>query len=402
MAGIFAFAISSWLFEGIPLAATALVVIILQATLLPIQGSSSAYLSLFGSPVIVLFLGGTAVALALQIHQVDRILLAHFLRVLGPHPIRILLGVLLFSAILAMWLTNTSAAALVLALVLPMAAKLDEAPRFRKSLLLAVAFGSNIGGMATPVGTPPNMIAMGFMAGEGKAISFAHWFFSTLPLVAILLAGTAFILFQMFLKKTEPLNLCLEDPLPWTKEGVWTSLILVGTTCLWMTTGIHGVPEAVISLAAVSVLLALRLLKSSHLSQLPWSVFILVWGGLALGEGLTATGLMPLVTHLVGQNQWGGTVALLVLAMGMSAVMSNSATALALIPVAMAIAPSNPSIAVWIALACSCGMFLPISTPANALVFGHSWLTARDMVVPGALVTAFGLLCVIAGFFWIG
>jgi sodium-dependent dicarboxylate transporter 2/3/5 len=200
MLGIFVLAVLLWVTEVLPLFATALLVIALQVILLAnpagwaglgfSQGGSPTYQMILASaidPVIILFFGGFLLAQAVAKEGVDVRIASTILWPFGSKPAWVLLGVMLVTATFSMWVSNTATAAMMVALIMPMLRDVARGEPIRKAMILAVAFAANIGGMGTPIGTPPNAVAIGFLRKSGVALSFMEWMIVAVPLTLALL-----------------------------------------------------------------------------------------------------------------------------------------------------------------------------------------------------------------------
>jgi len=200
MAGIFSLAAFLWATEALPLFVTALLVLALQIVLLanPGQwsglgfstGPSPDYRDIFraaADPVLLLFFGGMLLARSAVNEGVDRAMSSFLLRPFGHRPLAIALGIMSVTAIFSMWMSNTATTAMMLALVIPILAQVPAGDPYRKLLVLAVPFGANIGGIGTPIASPPNAVALGFLQQAGHSISFFGWLSAALPLMVALL-----------------------------------------------------------------------------------------------------------------------------------------------------------------------------------------------------------------------
>lgn len=349
-------------------------------------------------PVLVLFLGGMVLAVAAQRHGIDLGISGLALRWSGGHRLRLLALVMGVTATLSMWISNTAAAVVMLTVVGPMIATLPAGDRLRPALLVAIAVAANLGGMATPIGSPPNAIAVAALA-DRHPLGLLGWMAFGLPcMVILLLVGFGLLTLRYGLRAGQDLiQVTPAAPIAgaraWLVMGVFAAMVLGWFAEPWL-----GVPPAVVAGLGVTVVFATGLLRGPDLARIDWSTLALIAGGLALGRLLQESGC---VAAAAGTVDWPALppplrLALLVLiAAFMSSVMSNTATATMLIPLAQAIDPL-PSAPVLVALGCALGMPFPISTPPNALVYARG-LRTGDLLLPGAVFIALGALLAALG-----
>lgn len=386
-----------WITEALHVSVTAVLVPLLAAVsgVLPFDGA----LRQFADPVIFLFLGGFALANGLQHQGLDRWMAAQVIRRAGYRLDRAARWLFALTAFLSMWISNTATAAMMLPLALGLLASLP-ADRHRAAylyVLLGVAFSANIGGIGTLVGSPPNAIA----AAE-TGIGFAGWLVWGVPLVLVLMP-----LMELALRIALKPDLRLEVELP-PPQAAWTRpqkqmLSLFGiTVLLW----VFGAPieamlhmgrgyDAAVALFALVMLHALRLTDWKAFERsTEWGVLLLFGGGLTLSRALAESGA---AAWLAGQL--GGPLeslppfvclGLMVLcAMLITEVTSNTASAALLIPLFIGLAPQlDPvAVAVLVAVGASCAFMLPVATPPNAIVFGSGHVPQRVMIRAGLWVT---------------
>lgn len=409
MAGIFVLAALLWVTAALPLFATALLVIGLETVLLANPGGwpglgfeggeSPDYQEFFAplaSPIIILFLGGFLMARAAVKEGVDRALAGVILGFFRGRPRRVMLGLMLVTATFSMFVSNTATTAMMIALVAPMVARIEKGAPIRKGLVLSVPFAANIGGMGTPIASPPNAVAVGFLRSAGVEISFLQWMLISVPLMAGLLLLSWLLLGTLYRNRDPNLRLETEgqavDGRGWFVIGV-----ILLTITLWLTEAVHGLPTAVVALFPAVVFTATGMLGRRDFDSLQWHILFLIAGGIALGLGMQRTGLDA---FLADQIPTGARLALVALALAtlvFSTFMSNTAAANLFIPIGVSLAtasaagPGPLELAIPIALAASVAMALPVSTPPNAIAFARDEFKIRDMVVSGGII---GLLAV--------
>jgi solute carrier family 13 (sodium-dependent dicarboxylate transporter), member 2/3/5 len=271
------------------------------------------------------------------------------------------------------------------------------------ALLLAVPFGANIGGIGTPIGTPPNAIAYGVLNQAGYAVTFLGWMIVAIPLAVLLLAIAGLVLFFMF---RPPAALDVGMPAgdhAMTTAGRRTLTILAVAILLWMTGDLHGLEPGAVALLAAAALTAFGVLGSDDVDSIDWNILILMWGALSLSVAAEASGLMAQAARLdVAALPGGGwTVGLVVAtaAVGLSTVMSNTATAALLVPAALALSvPGQAQLAILAALACSFGMALPVSTPPNAIAYATGAIPLQTMIRAGSVISVVSLGLLLVGY----
>ncbi|MBU0675597.1 MAG: SLC13 family permease [Proteobacteria bacterium] len=403
--GIFFLAAVLWVTEWLPSYQTSLIILFLQISWLvpainPKAGAAARqeYLSAFFCDITLLFMGGFVLAAALQKYGLDNRIAARLLKKTGTKPSRVLLGIMIVSALLSMWMSNTATAAMMLAIILPILRKIPEKNSFAKGLILSIPFACNLGGLGTPIGTPPNAIAMSYLVEKGLAISFSGWMMAAVPLMVLFIISTWLLLLKMYPPGS------LEISLPTTQEGSlapshWFVMGVFALTILgWCTTGYHGLSLGTVSLLPVFLIFGPGLLNTQDFKQLPWDVLFMMGGGICLGVGLKESGLAGEAVKMIPAELdfFWVLLAFALLAGVMTTFMSNTATANLLIPIAISLPGNISFMTMTIAMVCSTAMALPISTPPNAIAFGSGLLTARDMIRPGLIITVFSLLAILA------
>lgn len=406
MLSIFLLAIVFWVTEAIPLAATAVMVMFLEVllvsnrALLAVPEDAANYAEYFGAlanPVIILFLGGFMIADGAEKFGLDKNIAAIFMKPFAGSGRMMVLGLMLITGILSMFMSNTATTAAMFAVVVPIIVAMPEGAA-RTAVALSIPVAANIGGMGTPVGTPPNAIAVGALASRGVTISFLEWMILAVPLVLVLLFG-AWLWIAHYIPKGTKLHFDLEAKWNKSRDAKLYYAIAGTTVLLWMTEPIHGVSSNIVGFLPVVALLAFRVMSSRDIHNIDWPVLWLVAGGIALGDGVGNTGLDA---WLLGLFDWASmpqvaVVALLVaLGLGMSNVISHSASANLLVPLALGFAPvigiDITMIAVVLALSTSLGMSMPISTPPNAIAYATGHVPLKSMAMSGLVVGIGGAL----------
>ncbi len=362
--------------------------------------SYKTFFAQFGSNIIILFMGGFLLSAALTKHGIDRAIAARVLAPFAKSPIMLIYGVLAISAFFSMWMSNTATAAMVLAIIAPIIKELPHDDKFHRGVILAVPFGANIGGIGTPIGTPPNAVAFGAingLAAEGvvQPVSFLQWMMIGVPLAVILLAIIGVVLYLIYKPGPETKLSSITAPGKITAQGYATIGVLVAAIALWLTGTWHGLSAGAVALLAAAALTAMRVLEKTDVDRIDWNILILMWGGLALGAAIQATGMTDLIAKVdftaIPGDTYGLAVVVVLVSILMSTFMSNTATANLLVPIVMALgvgaAAVSTQLAVLCALGCSFAMALPVSTPPNAIAFATGKIKASELLRIGGMVS---------------
>jgi solute carrier family 13 (sodium-dependent dicarboxylate transporter), member 2/3/5 len=417
MSGIFLLAALLWSTEALPQATTALLVIGLMILLLSNpggwpglgfeEGPSPAYGEIIRAavdPVILLFFGGLLLAQGAVVTGVDRTMARLILRPFGHGPGMILLGTMLVTAVFSMWMSNTATTAMMIMIIAPLLREL-KVDRFRIAIGLAIPFAANIGGIGTPIGSPPNAVAVGYLQRADLPVQFLEWMIVAVPLMLLLLVVTWLMLLTLFRPQIRRIEL-QSDAEPMSARKWLVVGIFVVTALLWMSEAWHGLPSAVVALLPPVVFMGIGIIKREHVNSIDWDILILIGGGIALGAGVRMTGLDQVLIGLLPQEGWlvgrGFLTLAVVVTILLSTFMSNTAAANVLLPLGISFGISLGDqaeaivIAVSIALAASMAMALPVSTPPNAIAYARADIPSRSMALVGALLGLLGAILIVA------
>ncbi|MGD9902084.1 MAG: DASS family sodium-coupled anion symporter [Vicinamibacterales bacterium] len=396
-----------WVSGALPPFAVSLLAIALHVALLGDPAGAFAdgdprrwemFVAPWASPVMWLFLAGLTLGSAAAGTGLDRRLALSVLGVVGHTPRRVLLGVMAVAFVLSMFMSNTAAAALMVAIVTPMTRWPGAPAALGGRLLLGVAAAANLGGMGTVIGTPPNALAAAALSAVAP-VDYLRWLTLGLP-PALLLAGVGYWWLAATLPAGVDLHLPADEPIAAAdrRRQRLLAAIFVGTLVVWVTERLHGVPTAVVAVMPIALLAVTRLVGEAEFRTLPWDVLALIAGGLSLGVGVTETGLGAwLVGGVAGLPPLAAAAVLAAVAAGLSNVMSNTAAAAIVMPMALVLGGASPvPVVVSVALATSTAMCLPVSTPPNALVCTTGLVTRRDLLHLGWRLGAVGLPLVLA------
>lgn len=402
-----------WITETVPLYITSLGVLAMSVLwLLPVlnglgrEAQKEDFLQAFFGDITLLFMGGFVLSALLNKFGLARRIANWMIQKTGNAPDRVLLGLIAISALLSMWMSNTATAAMMFAIVGPLILQIPAGSTFSKAIALAIPFACNIGGLGTPIGTPPNAIAMEYLNRSGIEISFALWMVISIPLLLLLLAA----LWQLLLRLYPPGNIKItidEDPVSADNFTVRQKIVMVifALTILgWLTGGMTGLSTGFVGLLCIIISFGIGLLNTADFRNISWDILFMLGGGLCLGVVLDESGLTDTIAHAIPMDQGFLFVfaVLLLMAAGMTTVMSNTATANLLIPVAVSLPGNELLFSIAIAIMCSTSMALPVSTPPNAIAFGSGLLQAKDMLIAGLILTLLALIgTAIASIFYI-
>jgi len=417
-AGI-AYAMAVWWMSGaLPLAATALAPLVLAPifALGPFDAVAGSYVH----PLLFLFLGGFLIGRAIERWGLHRRIALWILGVAGDAPERLIGGVMLATAFLSLWISNTASAIVMLPIAASLTLGRPEGDRFSTALMLGVAYAATIGGMGSLIGTPPNALFAAYVGQTyGRDIGFAQWAAVGLPVAGLLLGAAWFLLVRLTpgVRHVEATGAGVKSPGAWTRAERRIAVVAGLTALAWISRPFAerllpglAVNDAMIAMAGGAALFLLpsgangRLLDFSALKGLRWDILVLFGGGLALAGLIDRSGL----AGWIGANVVLAAalpVWLLILAMAAAIVYvgelaSNTAMAAVFLPVAGAAAASvgvEPIGFLWpIALAASVGFMLPVATPPNAIVMENPAVTRVAMLRAGAMLDVVGIVVAVA------
>lgn len=345
-------------------------------------------------PVLALFLGGFALGLAATRFKLDAAVARLTLHGSRGSQAGLLVLVSAATAGLSMWMSNVAAAAMMFGALRPLLANMAPDAPLRRSLLLGVAMGANFGGIATPIGTGPNGLALAALEAT-HPVSFLHWMGFALPL-SLLMTALAVALLAWSGRTRGTVQFEVPKAPPLAGRGKLLLAIFAVTIGLWLTEQFHGVRAWQIALGAFFVLFTTGLLRLKDLPEIDWSTLLLVAGGICLGRLLEQSGFVQQISGLVPWSRLSGPVRLAIVCFAsalLSALMSNTASTAMLIPLATSFDPS-PATPVLIALSASMGVPFIVSTPANAMAFGEGGLKTKDLLLPGMVLMFVGVALV--------
>ena len=426
-----------WLTEAIDISATAL----LPIALLPTIGAATigAATAPYADKLIFLFLGGFLLALSMQRWGLDRRVALLTLRFTGDRPAGIVAGIMLATAGLSMFVSNTATAAMMLPIALSVVALLHKRGQtplpaagkgvcpldnFAVCMMLGIAYAASIGGIGTKIGTPPNGFVVGFIEENlGRSIGFVEWMAVAMPLVVVFLPLTWLLLTRVLypvpLTRIAGARDLIRDEygrLGPMQAGEWVTLIVFMLTVgAWITRPwlLPGMSDSGIVIIAALALFVVPVnfrqrtftLNWETAKKVPWGILILFGGGLSLAAAVQANGVAEFIGTAV--TAFGGAVPAVVLVLvvvatviALTELTSNTATTATLVPILAALAPglgiSPYLLIVPAAMAASCAFMLPVATPPNAIVFGSGYLTIPTMCKAGIWLNLIGIILITA------
>lgn len=420
---IFVWAACMWIVEAVPAWTTSLLIIVIM--LLTVSDSAitpliSGYdksdlmsykviMNTFANPTVMLFMGGFILALVASKSGVDVSMARAMLKPFGSKPSVLLFGFMLVTAIFSMFVSNTATAAMMLTFLAPVLRQLPPTEKGTAALALAIPIGANIGGLATPIGTPPNGIALQYINGElGLGVDFGEWMIVMTPLMLLILVLSWVLLRFSYPFTAKKVNMHIMGG---AKKG-WRTYVIYGTLAvtilLWMFEKITGINSYVVALFPIGVFAITRIIKSSDLKDIDWACLWMVAGGFALGEGMSKTGLADNLVKAIPFDSWPAIVVLIgggLICWLLSQFISNSAATALMVPILVAVGKGieGPlgdyggigTLLVAVAMAASFAMSLPISTPPNAIAYSTGLIKTKQMFVTGMIV---GVVSLVIGY----
>ena len=422
---IFAFATLMWILEVVPSWATSVAIIVLLLLFCSDSGlkpmcnpdevgellSYKGVMACFADPVIMLFIGGFILAIAATKTGLDAQLAKILLKPFGTKSETVLLGFLLITGLFSMFVSNTATAAMMLTFLTPVFRQLPPEGKGRIALALSIPVAANLGGMGTPIGTPPNTIALKYLndpEGLNLNLGFGQWMLFMVPLVIVLLFISWFLLRKMFPFTQKRIELSIEGGM---KPGIHTKIVIVTfivTVALWLLDSVTGINSYTVALIPFVIFSLTGVINRRDLEEINWSVIWMVAGGFALGYGLNQSGLAALAVKSIPFGDFSPIIILIlsgIICYVLSNFISNSATAALLMPILVVVCSAmgdkltaiggTPTVLIGVAVAASSAMVLPISTPPNALAYATNLVEQRDMARIGIFT---GIISMILGY----
>ncbi len=422
--------LSWWVTAAIPIGVTALLPIVLLPILdiLSLRETTINY----ANPVIYLFFGGFVLGLAIEKWDLHRRIALNIMILAGEKPSRIILGGMLATSLLSMWISNTATTVMMLpigmSVVMLLKDKFDDPSSYKNfalTLMLGIAYAANIGGIATIIGTPPNLVLAGIVEESGlEPLSFANWLFFALPLVTMLFVivytVNTKIIYPVKIKELPGIRALISEELKKLgslKKGEKRVMIvmLVTALCWIFRTQITKI-EALSSISdtgiAIAASIALFMIPSGKRDQpllewpdtkrLPWDILLLFGGGISLAKGLEVTNVVGALGNWISANTIAEPLIIILVVCGfalfLTEIMSNVALVAVFIPVSFVIAQffglDELQLAIPLTIGASCAFMFPISTPPNAIVFSSGHIKMSEMARSGVVLNTLSVLII--------
>lgn len=420
---IFVMAVMLWLTEAIPSWATSVTIIFVllfcvsDSSFKFLQGNGGEYgqlldsvgiMACFADPTIILFLGGFILAIAATKSGLDVWMAKTMIKPFGTKSENVLLGFMLITGIFSMFISNTATAAMMLTFLTPVFKALPANGKGRIALTMSIPIGANLGGMGTPIGTPPNAFAYKVLNdpnGLNMDISFGQWMLVMAPMVIILLIISWFVLRHFFPFKQKTIHLEIEGDMHRNWRTVVVGVTFAVTIFLWIFGKQLGINANTTAMLPIAVFAFTGVITAKDLQEIDWGVIWMVAGGFALGLAMNGTGLAETAIKAIPFGEWSPIVILIIAGLVcyvLSNFISNTATAALLIPILSVVCAGmgdkldiiggTSTVLIGIAVAASCAMTLPISTPPNAIAFSTGLIQQKDMAKTGLVIGIIGMV----------
>lgn len=420
---IFVMAVMLWLTETIPSWGTSVTIIFVllfcvsDSSFKFLQGNGGEYgqlldsvgiMACFADPTIILFLGGFILAIAATKSGLDVWMAKTMIKPFGTKSENVLLGFMLITGIFSMFISNTATAAMMLTFLTPVFKALPANGKGRIALTMSIPIGANLGGMGTPIGTPPNAFAYKVLNdpnGLNMDISFGQWMLVMAPMVIILLIISWFVLRHFFPFKQKTIHLEIEGDMHRNWRTVVVGVTFAVTILLWIFGKQLGINANTTAMLPIAVFAFTGVITAKDLQEIDWGVIWMVAGGFALGLAMNGTGLAETAIKAIPFGEWSPIVILLIAGLvcyALSNFISNTATAALLIPILSVVCAGmgdkldiiggTSTVLIGIAVAASCAMTLPISTPPNAIAFSTGLIQQKDMAKTGLVIGIIGMV----------
>ena len=411
---LFAFAALMWMFEIIPAWATSVSTVVLLLLAISNKGFTNPemgelvnfkeIMAAFADPTIMLFLGGFVLAIMASKVGLDVYLARILLKPFGTKPQMVLLGFLVLISVMSMFMSNTATAAMMLAFLAPVLKTLPESGGGRVSLAMSIPIAANIGGLGTPIGTPPNAIAIGQLAKDGIEIGFGEWMLRMVPVVIIMILFAWVLLMLLFPFKVKKIEITIDGDVKRDWKFWTVTVTFLVTILLWMTGEITHLNSSIVALIPFAVFAVLGIFTRDDFAKVDWHVLWMVAGGFALGTAMNKTGLAAALVEAIPFGTWSPLVVLIVAGFVgwlLSNFIANSSAANLLVPIlatvaiamkdTLAVYGGVTTLLVCVAASTSFAMLFPISTPPNAIASSTGLIKTHDMTKVGLIVGILGI-----------
>lgn len=405
---ILIFSVLLWATEAIPPFAVGIMIIgFLVYTMGNMEGATISPKEIsdtWSDSVIWIFLGGFFLSEGMRKTNLDLSLFKKTISLLGANPNMLILGIIIVTSVLSLIISNTATAAMILASVMPLIDREGKDSNMSKAILISIPVAATFAGMMSMVSTPPNLIVVNVLKSKGFEVSFTQWFVLGFVPALILLIGFWFAVVKKYTSKVTELDVSfVNETIHLTKplrlQRMIVVVVLTVTVMLWMFGNRLNIPTAGAAMIPIMFLPMLGIISAEDVRKLPWDTLMLVAGGLALGMAIKEL-LAPYYSQFLEGIEFNVVVVIIIFAIVtvlFSNIMSSTATATIVINIAAIVLPPEQILPVGlvIGLCSSCGLFLPVSTPPNAIVFGTGMLKQKDFRLGGMFGAVVGTIVII-------
>lgn len=406
---ILIFSICLWVTEAIPPFAVGIMITgFLIYTMGNIEGSTidpKTISNTWSDSVIWIFLGGFFLSEGMRKTNLDISLFRGTISIFGSRPKYVLLGIMLVTSCLSLIISNTATSAMILAAVMPFLKKEGKDSPMSQAILISIPASATFAGMGSLISSPPNLIVVDTLKSAGIDVSFFDWLILGMPIAVVLLLLFWFILKQKYTSKIDKIDLNFLDEQPKLSSKIrlqrlFVVIILIITVIFWMMGTKLNIPTAATSGIPIMFLPMLGIITAEDIRKLPWDTLMLVAGGLSLGIAIKEL-LAPYYSQILGNIQFNEYLIMIIFAIItviFSNIMSSTATATIVINIAAVVLPPEQILPVGlvIGLSSSCGLFLPVSTPPNAIVYSTGMLKQSDFYLAGFFGAIVGTIAIIS------
>ena len=419
---IFVYATLMWVFELVPAWATSVSIMVFLLLFASDSGikwicnpesagqllSYKQIMASFADPVVMLFIGGFVLAIATTKIGLDVHLAKVLLTPFGKKSENILLGFMLVTALFSMFISNTATTAMMLTFLTPVFKQLPEGGKGRIAMALSIPIAANLGGIGTPIGTPPNTIALKYLndpEGLNLGIGFGQWMIFMVPLVIVMIFIAWLLLKKIFPFSQKTIELKIEGEMQRDRKSTLVIVTMVITILLWMMDALTGINTYTVALIPFAVFAMTGIVSKYDLEEINWSVIWMVAGGFALGYAMNGSGLASLVVRAIPFGDFSPLLVVILsglLCYGLSNLISHSATAALLMPILVVVCTAmgdklaaiggTSTVLIGVAIAASSAMILPISTPPNSLAYATNLIQQKDMAKMGIIIGSISIL----------
>ncbi len=405
---ILIFSVLLWATEAIPPFAVGIMIIgFLVYTMGNMEGATISPKEIsdtWSDSVIWIFLGGFFLSEGMRKTNLDLSLFKKTISLFGANPNMLILGIIIVTSVLSLIISNTATAAMILASVMPLIDREGKDSNMSKAILISIPVAATFAGMMSMVSTPPNLIVVNVLRSKGFEVSFTQWFVLGFVPALILLIGFWFAVVKKYTSKVTELDVSfVNETIHLTKplrlQRMIVVVVLTVTVMLWMFGNRLNIPTAGAAMIPIMFLPMLGIISAEDVRKLPWDTLMLVAGGLALGMAIKEL-LAPYYSQFLEGIEFNVVVVIIIFAIVtvlFSNIMSSTATATIVINIAAIVLPPEQILPVGlvIGLCSSCGLFLPVSTPPNAIVFGTGMLKQKDFRLGGMFGAVVGTIVII-------